>query len=90
MTTVNTTDLSKLSQADLIALVSKLAANQAAPKAISYKVSGKGAISIYGLGRFPVTLYKGQFDRLDQEWDAIRAFRKANDHLLSTKPAKGE
>jgi hypothetical protein len=56
------------------------------PKALSMKVSEKGAISIYGLGRFPITLYAGQMDRLLNHADAIRAFMKANQSLLSTKP----
>lgn len=35
-----------------------------APKALVLKVGEKGGISLYGLGRFPVTLYKEQWDRL--------------------------
>ena len=31
---------------------------------ITYKVSAKGAVSVYGLGRFPVTLYRSQWDQL--------------------------
>jgi hypothetical protein len=73
-------------------LITRLAAMQALldaankPKALSMKVSEKGAISIYGLGRFPITLYAGQMDRLLNHADAIRAFMKANQSLLSTKP----
>ena len=58
---------------------------QSAPKALSMKVSEKGALSIYGLGRFPVTLYAGQWDRLLAHADAIRAFMTANAALLATK-----
>jgi hypothetical protein len=55
------------------------------PKAITMKVSEKGALSLYGLGRFPITLYRGQIERLLGHADAIRAFIKANEALLSVK-----
>lgn len=75
-------DLTKLSQAELIAML--LASN--APKALSLKVSSKGALSIYGFGRFPVTLYRGQWERLLAAADTITAFITANAALLATKP----
>ena len=74
-------NLNDLSKDQLIAM---LAAAQA-PKAITMKVSEKGAISLYGLGRFPVTLYAGQWDRLLNEADQISSFIKANASLLSVK-----
>jgi hypothetical protein len=49
------------------------------------KVSEKGAVSVYGLGRFPVTLYKEQWVRLLGMADEIRAFIKENDAKLKTK-----
>lgn len=54
------------------------------------KVSEKGALSVYGLGRFPVTLYKEQWLRLLEMADDIRAFLKENDHLLKVKGAAKE
>ncbi len=54
------------------------------------KVSEKGALSIYGLGRFPVTLYKEQWLRLLEMADDIRAFLKENDDLLKVKGAGKE
>ena len=42
------------------------------------KVSEKGAVSIYGMGRFPVTLYKEQWLKLLDMSDDIRAFISAN------------
>jgi len=51
------------------------------------KVSEKGALSVYGLGRFPVTLYKEQWVRLLNMSEDIRAFLKENDHLLKVKGA---
>jgi len=55
-------------------------------RAISLKVSEKGGVSLYGLGRFPVTLYKEQWTKLLDMADEIRAFLKDNDSKLKTKP----
>jgi hypothetical protein len=49
------------------------------------KVSEKGALSIYGMGRFPVTLYKEQWLKLLGMSDEIREFIKANDAQLKAK-----
>ena len=49
------------------------------------KVSEKGGLSVYGLGRFPVTLYKEQWARLLDYTDEIRSFLKENDALLKGK-----
>jgi hypothetical protein len=54
-------------------------------KGLSMKVSEKGGLSVYGLGRFPVTLYKEQWNKLLDMSDDIRAFIKANDSTLKTK-----
>lgn len=56
-----------------------------AVKSLSLKVSEKGALSVYGLGRFPVTLYKEQWARLLDISDDIRTFIKDNDARLKTK-----
>jgi hypothetical protein len=61
------------------------ALKQGAAKGISMKVSEKGGLSIYGLGRFPVTLYKEQWTRLLDMADDIRKFIAANDSALKTK-----
>ena len=76
------TDLAALSKEQLIALLN--AAN--APKRLACKVSEKGALSVYGLGRFPVTLYAGQWERLWAAQAEIKAFAQANTALLATKP----
>jgi len=52
----------------------------------SLKVSEKGGVSVYGLGRFPVTLYKEQWTKLLAMADEIRAFLKEHDGELKTKP----
>jgi hypothetical protein len=52
---------------------------------IRMKVSEKGAVSVYGMGRFPVTLYKEQWIRLLDMADEIRAFIAANESQLKAK-----
>ena len=54
-------------------------------RGMSLKVSEKGALSVYGLGRFPVTLYKEQWQKLLTMADDIRAFLKENDERLKSK-----
>jgi hypothetical protein len=51
----------------------------------SLKVSEKGGLSVYGLGRFPVTLYKEQWHKLLGMAEEIRAFIQENDAKLKTK-----
>lgn len=55
-------------------------------RGVSLKVSEKGAVSVYGLGRFPVTLYKEQWTKLLAKADDIRAFIKEHDAELKAKP----
>jgi hypothetical protein len=54
-------------------------------RGISLKVSEKGGVSVYGLGRFPVTLYKEQWVKLLDMSDDIRNFIKDNDSKLKAK-----
>jgi hypothetical protein len=61
------------------------ALKKGASSALRMKVSEKGALSIYGMGRFPVTLYKEQWLRLLDKADEIRAFIAANDTQLKAK-----
>jgi hypothetical protein len=49
------------------------------------KVSEKGGVSLYGLGRFPVTLYKGQWEKLLGEVDNIRKFLEENADKVAVK-----
>lgn len=57
------------------------------PRMLSFKVSEKGAVSVYGNGRFPTTLYKEQWDRLLEEQNVVnlRQFLKDNESKLSKK-----
>jgi hypothetical protein len=52
---------------------------------LSLKVSEKGAVSLYGMGRFPVTLYKEQWLRILASADVIEAFIAENDSKLKSK-----
>jgi len=75
---------------DLQAELERLRAeNQALKKTssrgLSLRVSEKGGLSVYGLGRFPVTLYKEQWVKLLDMADDIRAFLKANEAQLKSK-----
>ncbi len=58
---------------------------KAAPKDITFKVSQKGAVSVYGMGRFPVTLYKEQWEKLLARKDALLEFIEDNKADLKTK-----
>ena len=60
------------------------ALKKGAATGITMKVSEKGAVSIYGMGRFPVTLYKEQWLKLLDNAD-IRKFIAANEGQLKTK-----
>ena len=52
---------------------------------LSLKVSAKGALSLYGMGKWPVTLYAGQWERLLAHSDEITAFIAANAGTLTRK-----
>ena len=79
-----------MSDEDLKAELERLRNENAALKkgassAIRMKVSEKGALSVYGMGRFPVTLYKEQWLRLLNMSDQIRTFIAENDARLKAK-----
>lgn len=62
-----------------------LKSNKPARGTLSMKVSEKGALSVYGMGRFPVTLYKEQWLKLLSIADEIKKFIEDNDDRLKTK-----
>ena len=80
------TDLSNLSREDLIALVQRQ--QQAAQRKLTLKVSKAGAVSLYGMGKYPVTLYGEQWLKVLDMSVAIREFIKDNQSLLSVKGDK--
>jgi len=80
--------LAKLAAGELgVDEASKLLAEVEQPKrgSLYCKVSEKGAISVYGLQRMPVTLYVEQWDRLLNFSDDLRQFMKDNDSRLKRK-----
>jgi hypothetical protein len=79
-----------MSDEDMRAELERLRSENAAlkkssSKGVSMKVSEKGGLSVYGLGRFPITLYKEQWTKLLDLSEEIRAFMKAHDSELKTK-----
>ena len=77
----------------LVAAIAALKAENDALKAVktggpSCKVTDKGGVSFYGVGRFPVTLYKAQWIKLLGNAEMIKAFLIAHDSELSVKEAK--
>jgi hypothetical protein len=55
------------------------------PRGISLKVSEKGGVSVYGMGRFPVTLYREQWEKLLDMAEEIRSFIRDNADKLKVK-----
>ncbi len=58
---------------------------QRKPGQLRLKISEKGGLSVYGLGRFPVTLYKEQWKRLLDHAEEIKTFLQQNEQQLKTK-----
>ena len=61
------------------------ALKKGAATGISMKVREKGGLSVYGMGRFPITLYKEQWLKLLDMTEEIRAFIAANEGTLKAK-----
>ena len=62
----------------MAARIAELEARIAKGGSLRFKVSEKGAVSVYGLGRFPVTLYLEQWENLLSHTDELRQFIEAN------------
>ena len=59
---------------------------QRKPGQLRLKISEKGGLSVYGLGRFPVTLYKEQWKRLLEHAEEIKSLLEQHEQQLKTKP----
>jgi hypothetical protein len=86
MVTVQTNGKDK----DLLAQIEALKAENAKLREarnakLSFKVSEKGAVSVYGMGRFPVTLYAGQWSRLIEIIPGLQKFMAENSAKLAVK-----
>lgn len=80
----NSVNAVSISPAELAELRRKAAAHDR-QTTITMKVSPKGAVSVYGLGRFPVTLYASQWERLSQAMSQLNQFIAANRAALKVK-----
>jgi hypothetical protein len=78
-------ETSNLTPEQMAARIAELEGRLAKGGSISFKVSEKGAVSVYGLGRFPVTLYLEQWDALLSHAAELREFIEANKSRLKTK-----
>jgi hypothetical protein len=78
----NETDLTPEQMA---ARIAELEGRLAKGSSLSFKVSEKGGVSVYGLGRFPVTLYVEQWSKLLSSAEELKAFIEANRSKLKTK-----
>jgi hypothetical protein len=84
--------MSEPTKEELLARIAELERQAAQKKRVgtlSFKVSDKGAVSVYGMGRFPVTLYYEQWLRLLGAADELRAFLEENKHRLKLKEDGG-
>ena len=84
-----------MAEENLQAELERLRAENAALKSrgsrgVSLKVSEKGGVSVYGLGRFPVTLYKEQWGKLLDMADEIRGFIREHEAELKAKAPRPE
>jgi hypothetical protein len=74
-----------LTPEQMAARIAELEGRLAKGSTLSFKVSEKGAVSVYGLGRFPVTLYFEQWHTLLAHTEELRAFLEANKSTLKLK-----
>jgi hypothetical protein len=90
--------MTALTSEQMLAMISKLQAENAALKAqparkLTFKVTAQkadgtgtnGAVSVYGLGRFPVTLYAQGWEQLIKAVPDLQAFIKANEAIIARK-----
>ena len=76
---------SNLTPEQMAARIAELEDRLTKGSSLSFKVSEKGGVSVYGLGRFPVTLYQEQWDALLSHISELREFIDANKSKLKTK-----
>lgn len=82
------TDFIGKSETEIMAMLAEVRAEVKTSTVNGLKVSEKGAVSVYGLGRFPVTLYASQMLNLLEKRDEIVEFIAANADRLKSKPEK--
>jgi len=72
------------------ALKRKASETKVSENNLTFKVSEKGGVSVYGLGRFPVTLYMSQWERLEKAMPQLRDFIGTNSAVLKVKEKLAE
>jgi len=79
--------MSEQSKEELMARIAELEKQVGSTRSgrLEFKVSEKGGVSVYGLGRFPVTLYYEQWERLLGAADGLRQFLEENKSKLKLK-----
>ena len=88
VTMVEALELFKDGAIDASTLLQFQARHRASRQGGSIKVSQKGAVSVYGLQRMPVTLYRGQWERLLGMADEIKEFIKLHESELAVEPSR--
>jgi hypothetical protein len=80
--------MSEQTKAELLERIAELEAKLAdqKPAGLEFRVGEKGGVSVYGLGRFPVTLYYEQWVRLLERADQLKAFLEDNKGKLRLRP----
>jgi hypothetical protein len=78
----------ELTPEQMAARIAELETRIAKAGVLRFKVSEKGAVSVYGMGRFPVTLYLEQWETLLSHADELRQFIETNRSQLKTKDRK--
>jgi hypothetical protein len=89
--TTGGTTMTEPTKEELLARIAELEKKAAGGKrsgALEFRVGEKGGVSVYGLGRFPVTLYYEQWNRLLEVADDLRAFLEENKSRLKLKPTE--
>jgi hypothetical protein len=80
--------MSEPTKEDLMARIAQLEKQLGSKQSgkLEFKVGDKGGVSVYGLGRFPVTLYYEQWNKLLDATEDLRAFLEANKNRLKLRP----
>ena len=80
--------MSEPTKEDLMAKITQLEKQLGSKQSgnLEFKVGEKGGVSVYGLGRFPVTLYYEQWNKLLDATEDLRAFLEANKNRLKLRP----
>jgi len=82
--------MAELTKEDLMARIAELEKKLVSKESgkLEFKVGDKGGVSVYGLGRFPVTLYYEQWNKLLDAAHDLRAFLEANKSRLKLRPQR--